>query len=251
MLINSTIEKLRGLRLPGMITALEEQMRSPDAVSLAFEDRLGLLVDREETERLNRRYQGRLRKARLREPAMVEDLNYNPGRGMDKSVMLSLATCDWIRQSQHILITGSTGVGKTYAACALGHKACQLGFTVTFHRVGRLLHNLAIAKADGSYGDMMADLTKTDLLILDDWGLAVMGPEERRDFLELVEDRNGARSMIITSQVPPEKWFDVVGEPTLGDAILDRIMHRSHKIALTGPSIRKETSSLTGRSGTK
>ena len=170
---------------------------------------------------------------------------------MDKSVLLSLASCDWIRQSQHVLITGSTGVGKTYAACALGHKACLMGFTVSFHRVGRLLHNISIAKADGSYGDMMADLVKTDLLVLDDWGLVVMSAEERRDFLELVEDRNGLRSMIITSQVPPEKWFDVIGEPTLGDAILDRIMHRSHKIALTGPSHRKESLSLTKASGAK
>lgn len=240
MLTEQTLEKLRNLKLKGMAKGFEEQLAVPDVMSMSFDDRFGLLVDREEGDRNDRRFQGRMRLARLRENACIEGVDFSPGRGMDKSVLLSLAACSWVKGNQNILITGPTGVGKTYLACALAHKACLEGFTSRYVRVPRLFQDLAIAKADGSYRELMADYAKVNVLILDDWGLATMNDEQRRDLLEIAEDRYSTRSTIITSQIPVENWFDVIGEPTVADAIMDRLIHRAHKLALKGPSKRKE-----------
>lgn len=245
MLVNQTIEKLHALRLKGMASAFEEQRAMPDVSSMSFEERFSLLIDREESERSNRRYQRRVKKAALKEQAQIEDIDFRKKRGLDKSVVMSLAGCDWIRNHQNVIITGPTGVGKTYIGCALLHKACVEGFTAKYLRVPRLLHELTIARSDGSYTDVMAAYAKTDLLLLDDWGLSQLAVSEARDFLELIDDRNGTRSTILTSQVPPEKWHELIKDPTLADAIMDRLIHRSHKLSLDGPSMRKRADELT------
>ena len=240
MLIQMTLEKLRLMKLTGMAKGLEEQMATPDAAALSFDSRIGLLVDREESDRNNRRLLSRLKTAKPREQAFIEDIDYSANRGLDKSVILSLAGCEWLRHHQNVLITGATGVGKTFLGCALLQAACRAGFTARYVRVPRLLQEIAIAKGDGSYSRLLAAYAKTDLLLLDDWGLAPMNSDAARDILEIVEDRYNARSSIIISQVPPEKWYELISDPTLADAILDRVIHRSHKLALKGPSMRKE-----------
>ena len=237
---NQTLEKLRELTLHGMAKAYEEQLAVPQAQSLAFDDRLGLLVDREESDRLDKRYQRRLKTARLREKAAIEDLEFTPGRGLDKGLILSLASCKWIDGKQHILITGLTGAGKTYLACALANKAMQHGYSVRYVRVPRLLQDFAAARANGEYLKLLSSLSRIDVLLLDDWGLATLGGDQRRDFLELVEDRYGTRSLIMTSQLPVDKWYDVIGDPTIADATLDRIVHSSHRLELkSDESIRR------------
>lgn len=244
MLTHPTMEKLQTLRLGGMLKALEEQQRMPDIEELSFEQRLGLLIDREMTERENRRLSTRLKKAKLRHSCCVEDLDFKSSRGLDKSLILSLAACSWIGRGLNVLVCGPTGVGKSYLACALGHKACLEGYSVAYLRLPRLFEELRLAKADGRYGKLMLGYARTDLLILDDWGLAPMSDLQRRDLLEMLEDRYGKRSTIVTSQLPVTAWHDAIGDPTLADAILDRLVHNAYKIELKGDSMRKHAIKL-------
>jgi DNA replication protein DnaC len=245
MLTHPTLDKLQALKFTGMATALAEQMQMPDIEELSFEERLGLLVDRETTERDNRRLSSRLRRAKLKHAAALEDINYRHPRGLDKSLIQSLAACQWVKEHLNILLTGPTGVGKTWLACALAQKACREGYTALYLRLPRLLQDMAIAKGDGRYPKLLATLAKTDVVILDDWGLAKLTAEHRRDLLEILEDRHGTRSTLVTSQFPIEKWHDVIGDPTLADAILDRLVHNAYKINLKGESMRKRKAKLT------
>jgi DNA replication protein DnaC len=245
MLAHPTLDKLQTLRLTGMVKALHEQLHLPDIADLGFEERLGLLVDREMTERQDRRLKTRLRQAKLRLNASLEDIDYRHPRGLDKSLMVSLASCQWVRDRRNILITGPTGIGKTWVACALGHVACREGYTTLYLRLPRLLQELPIAKGDGRYPKLMATLAKTDVLILDDWALAKLTDDHRRDVLEVLEDRHDRRSTLVSSQFPLEHWHEAIGNPTLADAILDRLVHNAYKIILKGESMRKQRPSLT------
>jgi DNA replication protein DnaC len=245
MLTHPTLDKLQHLKFTGMAAALAEQMQMPDIEELAFEERLGLLVDRELTERENRRLSSRLRRARLKHNAALEDIDYRHPRGLDKSLIQFLATCQWVKEHLNILITGPTGVGKTWIACALAHKACREGYTAGYLRLPRLLQDMAIAKGDGRYPKLLATLAKTDVLVLDDWGLAKLTGEQRRDLLEILEDRQATRSTLATSQLPIETWHDIIGDPTLADAILDRLVHNAYRINLKGASMRKRKANLT------
>jgi len=244
MLTHPTLEKLQTLRLSGMRKALSEQQQMPQIDSLGFEERLGLLIDREVTERENRRLETHLKKAKLRHSCCLEDLEVKASRGLDKALILTLAACSWIARGINVLICGPTGVGKSYLACALGHKACLEGYSVLYLRLPRLFEELRLAKADGRYGKLMLGYAKTDLLILDDWGLTPMTDPQRRDLLELLEDRYGKRSTIVTSQLPVPAWHEAIGDPTLADAILDRLVHNAYKIGLKGDSMRKHAISL-------
>ena len=245
MLNHPTLDKLHELRFTGMAKALTEQMALPDIDELSFEERLGLLVDREVTEREDRRLTTRLRQAKLKQNACIEDIDFKQPRGLDKSLILDLAQCQWIRKHLNLLITGPTGVGKTWVACALAQKACREGFTSLYLRLPRLLQELPIAKGDGTYTRLMNRLAKVDVLILDDWGLSKLIAEQRRDLLEILEDRHDNRSTIVTSQLPLDQWHHIIGDPTLADAILDRLVHNAYKINLKGESMRKNKSMLT------
>lgn len=244
MLLNPTLEKLQALKLTGVSEALDEQLRSPDIEQLAFEERLGLMVDREITVRDNRRLKTRLKKARLRQNACLEDIDYRHPRGLKREQIQQLLGNRWIQEHQNVIITGSTGVGKTWLACALAQKACRDGYTVQYLRLPRLLQDLNLARADGRYPKLMAGYAKTDLLLLDDWGLAPLSEGQRRDLLEIVEDRHNLKSTMITSQMPVEHWHELIGDPTLADAILDRLIHNAHRVPLTGESLRKKGAKL-------
>jgi len=239
MLNHPTLDNLLALRLTGMAQALSEHMALPASQALSFEERLGLLVDRELTLRSNRRLTTRLRQAKLRVSASLEDLDSRHPRGLDKALLLRLASCHWVHERHHVLITGPTGIGKTWLACALGHQACREGYTVLSLRLPRLLQELPMAKGDGRYPKLMATLAKTALLILDDWGLATLNDANRRDVLELVEDRHGRGATLVTSQLPVDHWHEALGDPTLADAILDRLLHNAYKMTLRGESMRK------------
>ena len=241
MLAQQTLQTLRRLKLTGMADALEQQIAQPQTHALSFEERIGLLVDRELTSRDNRRLTRLLRAAKLKHPACVEDINYRHSRSLQRPQLASLVTSDWVRQRQSLLIVGPTGCGKTWLACALGNAACRQGLSVLYLRATRLLDDLRIAHADGSYTKKLAHLAKLDLLILDDWGLQKLTRAQAQDLLEVVDDRHGARSLLITSQLPIEHWHDTLGDPTLADAILDRVCHSAHKLLLTGESMRKTT----------
>ncbi len=245
MLIHPTLDRLRSIRLNGMADAYAEQIDRPEADSLTFDERLGLLVDREASERESRRLTNRLRRARLRQSAAIEDIDYAAVRGFDKSLIRALARCHYIREHQNILIVGATGTGKTYLACALAHKACLEGFTARYHRLSTLLADLEIAKVDGRYPKIIGELAKTDVLILDDWGLAPIADHARPMLLDILDDRHGNRSTIVTSQLPIDAWHTAIGEATIADAILDRLVHNGHKIELKGESMRKKRSTIT------
>jgi DNA replication protein DnaC len=236
------MEKLQMLRFHGMFIALEEQMQMTDIGSLTFEDRLGLLIDREMTERDNRRLATRLKKAKLRQNASLEDVDLRYPRGLDKSLLMQLGQCRWLKEHQNVLIIGPTGVGKTYLACALANKACREGYSVLYFRLSRLLYDLNIAKGDGRYDKLLKAMARADLLVFDDWGLDTFSKDQQHDLLEILEDRHGRRSTLITSQLPVKHWYDILGDPTLADAILDRLVHNAHKINLKGDSMRKNKS---------
>lgn len=241
MLNEPTIEKLKALKLYAMIAAWIAQRAEPSMNDLHFDERLALIVEAETLARDNKRLTKLLHDAKLRIPsACMEDVELSPKREIDKPLFRQLATGRWIADRQNVLITGATGVGKSYLACALGQLACRLGFRVAYKRVPRLFEELAIAHADGTYVRLLARLAKVDVLILDDWGLAPMTDQQRRDVLEILEDRHGARSTVVTSQLPVENWHDYIAHPTIADAVLDRLVHNAHRLKLKGPSRRKE-----------
>ena len=239
MLTHPTVDKLLQLRCAGMAKALAEQLDAPEVEALSFEERLGLLVDRELTERHSRQLTNRLRRARLKHQACIEDIDFRHRRGLDRQLVLSLADGRWVREHLNILICGPTGIGKSWLACAFAHSACRNGHSALYVRVSRLLSELATARADGRYPRRLESLAKTEVLVMDDWGMTPFSAENRLDLLEVLEDRHGVRSTVVTSQIPVDKWHDVVGDPTLGDAILDRLVHNAYKLGLKGDSMRK------------
>lgn len=245
MMVNQTLEKLKLMKLPGMVIGYEEQMAQPDMTTLSFDERLGLLVDREEALRTDRRFKRRIMDAKLKQSACIEDVEFSDARGFTKAQIMQISGCDWIRNKQDLILTGPTGVGKSYMASAIVHKACQVGYSASFVRFPRLLQDIAIAKADGSYTKAMQKISKVDVLVLDDWGIGKLGEEESKEFLEVIEERHKTRSTIFTSQVPLEKWFEIIGDTTIADAIMDRLVNNSHKIQLVGKSMRRKKSTLT------
>ncbi len=240
MLVNPTLDKLNTLRLTGMARSYEEQEQMKDIEALTFEQRFGLLVDREMTERQNRRLVSRLRAAKLRQSACIEDIDLRYQRGLDKQLLPQLGSCQWIKEHHNVLLTGPTGIGKSYIACALAQSACRQGYKSLYQRLPRLFEELGIAKGDGRYHKLLTTLSKTDLLVLDDFGLSKLTEEQCRDVLEIMEDRHGLKSTIVTSQLPIKNWHDAMMDPTLADAILDRLVHNAYKITLNGESMRKE-----------
>ena len=245
MLNEQTFEKLYALQLTGMAEALKDQMGRTDMDGLAFEERFSMLVDAQHLFRENKRMKRLLENAKLKLAASMEDIDYRSPRGLDKSVMLSLASCDWVRKHRNVIIVGPTGSGKTYLSCALAHRACREGMTAFYLRTPKLYYTLAMARADGSYARVLSKLARTSVLILDDLGLAALTDSERGDLLEVIEDRHGSASTIITSQLPVEHWHEVIGDPTIADALLDRLVHNAHKINLKGESMRKRKAALT------
>ena len=245
MLNNQTLEKLRALKLYGMAEALEQQLEQPAThEDLSFDERLALLVDRETTYRKNAKTNRLIKAAKLRQRAMPEDFDYKHSRGLKKSQVADLLSCQWIQQHHNVLLSGPTGCGKTWIACALGMQACRQGLSVRYFRSSRLFADLTIAHGDGRYLRLIKQLAKVDLLILDDWGLEKLTLVQRNDLLEIMEDRHGRRSTLIAGQIPVDQWHKAIGNATIADAILDRLVHSAHRINLKGESMRKARSAM-------
>jgi len=238
-----TMHKLKALRLEALAAAWTEQQKDPEMQKLGFDERIGMLIDAQWLYRENKRLDRALREARLRiSSACIEGIDYPPRRELEKATVRQLATCRWVEEHQNVAITGATGAGKTYVACALAQQACRKGFRALYRRATRLNEELTLAHADGTYVNLLARFARVDVFVIDDWGLAPPRDQERRDLLEILEDRSGARSTIITSQVPTTKWHDHIGDPTVADAVCDRLLHNAHRLVLKGPSRRKEAS---------
>jgi DNA replication protein DnaC len=239
MLIEQTMEKLVAMKLQGMAEAVRRWMDSPKEKAMPAADLVGLLADAEWTARENKKLTARLRNARFRQEACMEDIDYQHPRGLSKQVMLDLATCRWVGAHHNIIFSGETGVGKSYLACALGQKACREGHSVLYRRASRLLDELAQARADGTHFQLLRRLAKTEVIIVDDFGMEVLNAAQRRDLLEVIEDRYALSSTIITSQLEPKDWHSIIGDETIADAVCDRLVHNAHRIKLSGESIRK------------
>lgn len=241
MLKEPTMEKLQTMRLDAMANAWVEQQKNATVVALSFDERLAMLVDAEWLARENKRLGRALKEAKLRiSQACIEGIEYSARRELDKAVVRQLSTCRWVSEHQTVLVSGATGTGKTYVACALAQQACRKGFRAVYRRAPRFFDELRLARADGSYPRLLARIARVDVLILDDFAIAPVAESERRDLLEVLEDRYGARATIMTSQLPPERWHDYLADPTVADAICDRVLHGAHRITLKGPSRRKE-----------
>jgi DNA replication protein DnaC len=240
MLNHPTVDKLHQLRLFGMARALATQEQQADIGQLSFAERLGLLVECEAAERETRQTGTRVKRARLKQAAVAEDVNFRHPRGLDRALFARLMTCRWVAEHQNVILCGPTGIGKTYLACALANQACRQGYSALYWRLPRLMSELALARGVGRYAKMLTQLARTDVLVIDDWGLAPLTNEGRHDLLEVFDDRHGARSTIITSQLEQKLWHDALGDPTLADAILDRLVHQAHHLDLNGESLRKQ-----------
>ncbi|WP_457580275.1 IS21-like element helper ATPase IstB [Ensifer canadensis] len=247
MLINATIDMLRELGLTGMANAYQELEMQTEARSLKHGEWFALLLEREATTRRQKRFEARARAAKLRHDAQIENIDFRAARGLDAYLFMKLAGCDWVRQRHSLLLIGPAGVGMSWLACALGHKACREDLSDAYHRLPRLFATLAMARGDGRYPKVLKALARTDLLILDDWGPEKLNDEQRRDLLEIIEDRYEKRSTIVTSQVPIDHWYDMIGNPTIADAILDRLVHNAYRIELSGESMRKQKAVTTGQ----
>lgn len=244
MLTQPTIEKLNSMKLAAMAKAFADQMQCPDMTQLTFEERFGLIVDYQITDLENRRMQNRLRTAKLRLSASIEDLDFRQGRGMDRSTVMSLAGNQWVKSHHNILVTGPTGAGKSYLACALAQKACRDGYTVLYQRLPRLLQDISVARHDGRYHKLMNQVVKCEVLVLDDLLISPLLREEQKELLEIVEDRYDRKATVVTSQLPIKAWHDSMQDPTLADAILDRLVHNAYKVELKGESMRRKRTTL-------
>ena len=247
MLTQPTLEKLYAMRLRGMAEAFREQQQNADVQRLSFEERLGLLIDRQWNWRENRALERRLRNARLQGSACVEDIDYRTARGLDRQMVRSLtAESVWVREHQNVFLIGPTGVGKTWLARAFAQKACRDGYTAWFTRSADLFRDLATARVDGSHRKLLLKLAKTDVLVVDDWAMAALSDAERRDFLEICDDRYQTRATLLTTQLPIPAWHAQIGDPTMADSILDRLVHNAHRIELAGESMRKRRTQKSG-----
>jgi len=239
MLTQETLQKMNAMKLFGMVTALEQQLSSNEYHELSFEERVGVLVDAEWTDREQRKLSRRLKAAKLRYPASLENVNFQAPRGLNRQQILTLGSGRWIAEQHNLLLTGPTGIGKSFLACAFVERACRRGFTGYYIRAPRLVHDLAVARGDGSYARLLTRLAKLDLLAIDDWLLHPLKDAERRDLMEVVEDRAERGSTLIATQLPIKQWHAAIGDPNQADAICDRILHRAHRITLKGASLRK------------
>lgn len=246
MLNQPTLEKLNAMKLNGMVAAFREQMESAEATQLSFDERFGLLVDRQWDWKQNRALIRRLQLAKFKERGVVEDIDYQHPRGLDRKLIRTLATSDWVRQHHNILFIGPTGIGKTWLACALAHRACRDGFFALHKRMSELFRDLVLARADGSIGTLLAKWARVDVLVLDDFAMAPLKDSERRDFLEICDDRYQRRSTILTSQMPLAHWHEQIGDPSIADSIMDRLVHNAYRIELSGESIRKKRGRKSG-----
>jgi DNA replication protein DnaC len=239
MLNQQTLEKMNAMKLSGMVDALKLQLGAAEHARLSFDERLGLLIDAEWTSREQRKLSKRLRAAKLRYPASLEDVDFKHPRGLDRQQVLSLGNCDFIEQRHNLLISGPTGIGKSYLACAFVERACRRGHSAAYVRFPRLLQQLAVARGDGSYARVLDRLARLDLLAIDDWLLAPLRDSERRDLVEVIEDRSERASTLIATQLPVKDWHASIGDPNLADPICDRLLHNAHRIELKGPSMRR------------
>lgn len=240
MLMEQTIESLKTLKLAGMVKGLRNQLAQPKSYDLSFEERLSLLVDEEELDRKNKKLERLLKEAKLRHEACIEDIDYSPQRGLKRDQISSFLNCQWITEAFNILITGSTGTGKSWLACAIGRQACRQGLSVLYIRFTKLLDKIKLARVDGTYSKLLKSLLKVDLLIFDDWLLEHLDRNYRHEILEIIEDRHGIKSTLFTSQIPIQNWHEMIGDPTIADAILDRLISKSIKLELKGESMRKK-----------